>query len=292
MAKEKVLILQCDNGDENSNLIASARHLCHQSILIHGENLTLHIIFIVNVRRVAHGCKKLGSFHGVNWRCVHIDELRPSSNDLPSLIPYANHKISFIFERFGSTDAHRQNEHSEMENEMAMKHTGRNLEEKSSEAVMDIDILVVGTGEENMLLDNDDIQMHNSDISIANETRSAGSFPIPMEVNYEAHQIEDSHTSDIEASLAEHPVRATEDERNLLLGILRRCIQPAIVQTATNNDLGSRLTKRIHMLLGLLSPEFQGLLKIRAFFIISLLGEEMPCSKILRVPLCTKVVGL
>ena len=258
MAREKILILQCSNGDENSNLIASARHLCHQSILIHGETLTLHIIFIVNLRRVAHGCKKLGSFHGVNWRCVHIDELRPSSNDLPSLIPYANHKISFIFERFGSTDTHRQDEHSEMENEMAMKHTGTTLEEKSSEAVMDIESPVLGAGEENMLLDDDDIQMHNSDISISSETRSAGSFPIPIEVDYEAHNIEDSHTSDKEVSLAEYPGRATEDERNLLLGILRRCVQPAIVRTATNNDLGSRLTKRIHMLLGLLSPEFQG----------------------------------
>ena len=258
MAKEKVLILQCDNGDENSNLIASARYLCHQSISIHGENLTLHIIFIVNVRRVANGCKKLGSFHGVNWRCVHIDELRPSSNDLPSLIPYANHKISFIFERFGSTDTHRQDEHSKMENEVTMKHTGRTLEEKGSEAAMDIDSPVLGTGEENMLLDDDDIQMHNSDINITNETRSAGSFPIPIEVDYEAHNIEDSHTSDIEASLSEYPGRTTEDERNLLLGILRRCIQPAIVQTAKNNDLWSRLTKRIHMLLGFLSPEFQG----------------------------------
>ena len=259
MAKEKILILQCDNGDENSNLIASARHLCHQSILIHGENLTLHIIFIVNVRRVAHGCKKLGSFHGVNWRCVHIDELRPSSDDLPSLIPYANHRISFIFERFGNSDTHREDEHIEMENGIAMESVEGTMEEENSEAAMDIDSPLVDAEEESVLPNFDDIQMHpHSDISLTNQTRSTGFSPIPMVVNSEGTRIKESHTSDREVSFAEYPGRTTEDERNLLLGILRRCVQPAIVQTAASNDLGSRLTKRIHVLLGLLSPEHQG----------------------------------
>ena len=259
MAKEKILILQCDNGDGNSNLIASARHLCHQSILIHGENLTLHIVFIVNLRRVAHGCQNLGSFHGVNWRCVHIDELRPSSDDLPSLIPYANHKISFLFERFGKSDTYWQDEHSETEKDIAMESVEGTMEEKSSEAAMDIDSSVVYAGEENVLPDDDDIQMHpHSDINITSQAKSTGSSPIPMEVNFEGNRINDSRTSDREVSPVEYLGRTTEDERNLLLGILRRCVQPAIVQTATYNELGSRLPKRIHMLLGLLSPEHQG----------------------------------
>ena len=102
ICKKKVLILQCDNGDENSNLLASARHLCDQSKLNYPS---LHTVFVVNLKRVARGCKNLGCFHGVNWRCVHIDEIRPSSDDLPSLIRYASYNMSYIIENFCCNEA-------------------------------------------------------------------------------------------------------------------------------------------------------------------------------------------
>eukprot|EP00795_Rhopilema_esculentum_P010371 gene10371-19073_t len=127
LPKKKLLIVQCSNGDENSDLIASARHLCHQSKNLHGKdpNLPLHIVFIVNLKRVAKGCRNLGSFHGVNWLSVHIDELRPPNDDLPSLVQFAGKKLSFMFQPLlenesqsaTTTDDHQSTQREESEND-------------------------------------------------------------------------------------------------------------------------------------------------------------------------------
>ena len=97
--KNAMLIVQCDKGDAKANLIACARHLCEEAREFYAEELacSLHIIFIVNLTRIAGGCKHLGSFHGVNWISVHIDELRPPSEDLPSLVCFADQNMSYLF---------------------------------------------------------------------------------------------------------------------------------------------------------------------------------------------------
>ena len=61
----------------------------------------------MQLKRVAGGCKQLGGFHGGNWLSVHIDELRPSTEELPSLIPYASKPISSLFE-IESQTSHEQ----------------------------------------------------------------------------------------------------------------------------------------------------------------------------------------
>ena len=105
-----MLIIQCDNGDEKANLIACARHLCEESRNVHLADIStdsededmlgrvVHILFVVQLKRVAGGCKQLGGFHGGNWLSVHIDELRPPTDEMPSLIPYANKPVSSLFD--------------------------------------------------------------------------------------------------------------------------------------------------------------------------------------------------
>ena len=102
--------MQCDNGDEKANLIACARHLCEDSRNAHFvdhcdgsedtdmPSSTVNIVFVVQLKRIAGGCKQLGGFHGGNWLSVHIDELRPPTEDMPSLIPYSNRPVSSLFD--------------------------------------------------------------------------------------------------------------------------------------------------------------------------------------------------
>ena len=107
---QSVLIIQCDDGYEKANLIACARHLCEESRNIHLLDLspgsgdydiqcsTVHIVFVVQLKRAAGGCKQLGGFHGGNWLSVHIDELRPPTEELPLLTPYAKEPVSSLFD--------------------------------------------------------------------------------------------------------------------------------------------------------------------------------------------------
>ena len=104
---KSVLIIQCENGDERASLIACARHLCEESRFAHLLDLscgpedfspsTVHIIFVVQLRRISGGCKQLGGFHGRNWLSVHIDELRSPTEEMPSLIAFADKPISSLF---------------------------------------------------------------------------------------------------------------------------------------------------------------------------------------------------
>ena len=267
MKREKVLILQCDNGDENSNLIASARHLYHQSKLNYGENGTppLHAIFIIKLRRVAHGCQNLGSFHGVNWRCVHIDELRPSSDELPSFIPYANQKMSFIFERFGYGDTTAPEEDDVMGNGRQTGIPEGLMDARNVDKPMDVDnpIMTVEKGTI-QLIDNETEMDIDSEINTGKGVHSAGSPEVPMQVDRNASS-DSIHRSTIDVN-STNVEKAREKERKMLLGILRRCVQPSIVQTVTSSDQGGRLTKIIRLLLELLTPHCKGGIKIRAIF--------------------------
>ena len=255
--KEKMLILQCDNGDENSDLIALARHLCHQSKLIHADYLkaAFHIIFIVNLRRVAHGCQKLGSFHGVNWLCVHIDELRPPSDDLPSLIRYANQKMSSIFRQFAGVSP----EPVDMETE-----TGSDM--GSSETRMDVDSSASPSNEEEAVGADDAPMELDSNINEAGEIPSAG-FPDTLMVDDNRRGADSEY--------------AGGNELKLLLGMLRRSVQPSIVRTVTSNNQVERLTKRIHLLLDLFSPNQQGEIAKIAYIEFSALTDRWLFKRLL-----------
>ncbi|XP_062570768.1 E3 ubiquitin-protein ligase rnf213-alpha-like isoform X2 [Saccostrea cucullata] len=79
IAQEKcgLLIIQCDTGDENSNLVSCARHCVQREMNNSRESC---IIFLVHLSRV---CKAyFTGFQTGLWSSVHIDDLRLST--LPS----------------------------------------------------------------------------------------------------------------------------------------------------------------------------------------------------------------
>lgn len=268
MDQEKVLILQCDNGDESSDLIASARHLCHQSKLLYADwmDKPFHIIFIINLRRVAQGCQRLGSFHGVNWVCVHIDELRPSSDELPSLIQFANDDMSSLFEQFASRDERILTEGIRMtlpDTGMEVGDTGIEVDDTGME-VADIGVEVADTG----------MEVADTEVEIADTGMEVGDTVMEiadtgMELAYTGMELADTgmEVSDviIESSGRASPNVASGVEVTLLLGILRRCVQSSTVKSVTSDEESKRLTRRIRLLFDLLSINCDFVGKIAVF---------------------------
>ncbi|XP_069130639.1 E3 ubiquitin-protein ligase rnf213-alpha-like isoform X2 [Argopecten irradians] len=73
--KQKVLILQCDSGDQNSNLIACARHRIQDVIqdpTIHKE-FTICVLLVIQLPNVKGGC--FTGFQSGQWMSVHIDDI-------------------------------------------------------------------------------------------------------------------------------------------------------------------------------------------------------------------------
>ena len=97
---EGLLLVQCDDGEKNSNLIACSRYLVDQTRRTSLETFDpkpVHIIFIIQLPRIAGGCQHFVGFQGGKWRCVHIDELLEANEKLPQIELLVNRSVSDLF---------------------------------------------------------------------------------------------------------------------------------------------------------------------------------------------------
>ena len=98
-----ILIIQCDSGDDNFNLISGARHILMEERKNAPELLNLptikpvHIALVVQLPRVAGGCRNFVGFQGGKWMSTHIDELRPPGKHTPSIEQLTDRPISDLF---------------------------------------------------------------------------------------------------------------------------------------------------------------------------------------------------
>ena len=98
-----ILLVQCDSGDENFNLIAGARHILMEERTNASKMLYLlsledvHIVLITQLPRIAGGCRNFVGFQGEKWMSVHIDELRPPGRHIPSIEQLIDGPISMLF---------------------------------------------------------------------------------------------------------------------------------------------------------------------------------------------------
>ena len=96
-----LLIIQCDAGHLNIDLIACARHriIDERVSALQMNTVPLqatHVVFIVQLPKQAGGTKFVG-FQGAQWYSVHIDDLNPPKDlsfDLPNAF---YHSMSEIF---------------------------------------------------------------------------------------------------------------------------------------------------------------------------------------------------
>ena len=98
-----ILLIQCDSGDENFNLIAGARHILLEERTNASEMLNLssleavHIVLIIQLPRIEGGCRNFVGFQGGKWISSHIDELRPPGRHTPSIEQLIDRPISELF---------------------------------------------------------------------------------------------------------------------------------------------------------------------------------------------------
>lgn len=106
-----ILIVQCDSGDDNFNLIAGARHILMEERKNAPELLNLptieavHIALVVQLPRISGGCRNFVGFQGGKWISTHIDELRPPAKHTPSIEHLIDRPISELFESGSESQA-------------------------------------------------------------------------------------------------------------------------------------------------------------------------------------------
>ena len=100
---EGLLLVQCDDGEANFNLIACCRYLVDDTRRRTIEDIPtpvkpIHIIFIIQLPKIAGGCQHFVGFQGGKWQSAHIDELLESNEQLPQIEQLMNRSASDLFE--------------------------------------------------------------------------------------------------------------------------------------------------------------------------------------------------
>ena len=95
--------MQCDDGETNFNLIACCRYLVDDTRRRTVERFdvpvkAIHIIFIIQLPKIAGGCQHFVAFQGGKWHSVHIDELVESNEQAPKIAQLLNRSVSDLFQ--------------------------------------------------------------------------------------------------------------------------------------------------------------------------------------------------
>ena len=73
-------MIQCDSGHLNGDLIACARHRIYDIKARADDGQITHVLYIIHLPRQMSS--SLVSFQGNPWISTHIDDLKPSTNDV------------------------------------------------------------------------------------------------------------------------------------------------------------------------------------------------------------------
>ena len=108
--EEGLLIIQCDNGEVNCNLVACCRYLVveirRQAVEEFGSGVRpIHIVFIVHLPKILGGCQNFVGFQGGKWRSVHIDELRQSNEQMPCFDHLVDRSISDLLQPLSTRES-------------------------------------------------------------------------------------------------------------------------------------------------------------------------------------------
>ncbi len=79
-ANKSLVIIQCDSGHLNGDLIACARYRIYDLKARIDEGLTTHVLFVIHLPQQVASSSFVG-FQGDPWISAHIDDLRPPSDN-------------------------------------------------------------------------------------------------------------------------------------------------------------------------------------------------------------------
>ncbi len=94
--EQRLVIIQCDSGHLNGDLIACARYRIYDLRAKADKDLITHILFIIHLPQQAASSSFIG-FQGDPWISFHIDDLRQPSYTVVSTKEAINSTISELF---------------------------------------------------------------------------------------------------------------------------------------------------------------------------------------------------
>ncbi|XP_071112375.1 E3 ubiquitin-protein ligase rnf213-alpha-like [Haliotis cracherodii] len=94
---QKLLLVQCGSGDRNQSLIRSAQYCVLDEL---HDARQFAVVFIIQLPNIAGGC--FSGFQAGKWQSLHLDELRQSTQDMPSINELHQFSPASIFEGLSS----------------------------------------------------------------------------------------------------------------------------------------------------------------------------------------------
>ncbi|XP_062600033.1 E3 ubiquitin-protein ligase rnf213-alpha-like, partial [Saccostrea cucullata] len=115
LTADSLLIVQCDSGNENASLVACAQYSVLDKLQQLEDEKTgkTHIVFIIHLPRVAGG--GFTGFQCGLWHSVHIDDLRPDGDKMPSFLDLKNKSAGTLLESGTDPSKHRDTEEMDWE---------------------------------------------------------------------------------------------------------------------------------------------------------------------------------
>ena len=232
-----LVIIQCDSGHSNGDLIACARNRIYDARS--EEEGETHIVFVIHLPHQAANSSFVG-FQGDPWISVHIDDLRPTSDT--TIMPYEamDTPISELFigsitpnDQFGSLMDHK--EAADVDNQEG----DLEMDSKTSKPPITPHQLITD--------DNEGESMDEDELSLDDEQMSEGS-----DVQHsEEENMEEEHplSTGIVSDKLPCPVTLIPPQCRRLHG----CIQAAASRLQDDNK--KRATQRVEILVNLIPKD-------------------------------------
>ncbi|XP_068134511.1 LOW QUALITY PROTEIN: E3 ubiquitin-protein ligase RNF213-like [Hyperolius riggenbachi] len=221
-----ILIIQTDfeEGSEGAHLVASAKYSAVNEInKVNLTDVSVFVYFITKLPRVHGGTTYVG-FRGGLWQSVHIDDLRKSKDMVADVTALQNLTISQLF----YTEERKEPVKDEGKQKAEVE---KDLDVEMAAGNEDQEVQPIGDGEEmrpHMEIDTEE----NDEMETEQET------PEEQEMDTDV------------------PLPRPEDMLDTTI-LIRSCIQNAIALLRDEDNVDSRSTRRVEILINLLSTDDQ-----------------------------------
>ncbi|KAM4663579.1 E3 ubiquitin-protein ligase RNF213-like [Discoglossus pictus] len=246
----KMLIIQTDfeEGSHGAHLVASAKYSAVNEInKVNLDEVSAYVYFITKLPRMQGGTSYVG-FQGGLWQSVHIDDLRKSKDMVSDITALQNLTISQLFCEEGDEEVNG----TERSGDPGESETNRGAQSNASKEEMET--------EEEMDQTQPDTEGH--DVMDIQESRVTD-----MDIPDTEMENEPNTENDMETEMSDCKPKVQDILDTTIL--LRSCVQNAVSMLRDEENIPSRSTRRIEILINLLSTDdnmtasFLKILKVR-----------------------------
>ncbi|KAM4663578.1 E3 ubiquitin-protein ligase RNF213-like [Discoglossus pictus] len=224
----KILIIQTDfeDGSQGAHLVASAKYAAVNEInKVNLDEVSAYVYFITKLPRIQGGTSYVG-FQGGLWQSVHIDDLRQSKDMVPDITALQNISISQLFYEEGEYKTQEAPKNPEPNRGM----------ERTENTEMEVEMVQMesDTEDHHNLEENGEIEMEIENPEIEKESNCKNEMETQIQESTSQTKVEDILDTTI---------------------LIRSCIQNAVGMLRDEEQIQSRSTRRIELLINILRTE-------------------------------------